>query len=475
VDAYPGVKVILIDRNPVAGGSLWRAAGGISAAAYGAKDDPSASLTSWKNSSEFTNESSPYYGLNTGYPNYAKVLQVAVHTKELLDEVYPRWGITLSGSKGGYTDGTNNTSSGAAGAAKFDAAVQAAQHIEFIGECIAKELIVIDGVVSGVRAEKDGKAFTIKAKNTILATGGFSRNADLLRDYVDPTLVPNIREMASYNRSVADAGAVGDGIAMAEAVGAAIYGKAVIHLQGLKYADELSRVGSVLNLAFSHEAYSIGPQLQVREQIMVNKEGVRFTNEQGTVSYNSSPLNGRELYKNAKPPYYIIFDSNNPAHTEANSTATPVDLNAALDAAAALNIGEAFKGATLPLLAEAIGVPAGTLEATVNRYNGFVDTQNDADFNKPANLLTKKITQGPFYAVKLYPESHISMGGPVSDATGRVLNEEGLIIPHLYAIGELSNREFYNVNYVGAASLALYPTIGRIAGLDAAKDARYNK
>jgi succinate dehydrogenase/fumarate reductase flavoprotein subunit len=127
------------------------------------------------------------------------------------------------------------------------------------------------------------------------------------------------------------------------------------------------------------------------------------------------------------------------------------------------------------LLAGAIGVSAEALEATVNKYNDFVENKNDADFNKPAAQLTKKIMQGPFYAVKLYPESHISMGGPVSDATGRVLNEEGLIIPHLYAVGELSNREFYNVNYVGAASLALYPTIGRIAGLDAAKDARYNK
>jgi succinate dehydrogenase/fumarate reductase flavoprotein subunit len=138
--------------------------------------------------------------------------------------------------------------------------------------------------------------------------------------------------------------------------------------------------------------------------------------------------------------------------TEANSTAAPVDLNAALDVAVNLGIGEAFKGNTL-----------------------VVDVQNDVDFNKPAAQLTKKITQGPFYAVKLYPESHISMGGPVSDATGRVLNEEGRIIPHLYAIGELSNREFYNVNYVGAASLAPYPAFGQIADLDAAKDARYNK
>jgi fumarate reductase flavoprotein subunit len=483
VDAYPNVKVVLIDKGAVVGGSLWRAAGGISGPAYNAKTDPVGAMTAWKNSSEVPGSTNVTLTFVTGYPNYGKVLQVAVNTKELLDEAYPRWGISLSTSKGGYTDGTNNTTSGAAGAAKFDAAVKAASHIEWIPQCTAKELIVINGIVSGVRAEKDGKKFTIKAKNTILATGGFSRSAEMLANYVDPDLVPNVKAMADYNRSVADSGAVGDGIGMAKAVGAKIYDKAVIHLQGLKYAVDLTRVGPELNLAFSHELYGTGPQLQVRNQILVNKDGVRFTSEQGTVAYNSSPLNGRALYNEAKPPYWIIFDSNNPDNKESGSASTTaaVNLTNALDAAAALNIGEVYKAGSIENLAAAIGVPSAALVSTVSTYNGYVDSiaasgTNVDPLGKPDSLITKKIAAGPnFYAVKLYPESHISIGGPVSDYLGRVLNEDGAIIPHLYAVGELSNREFYNVNYVGAASLALYPTIGRMAGLDAAKDAKSAK
>lgn len=478
VEAYPNVKVVLIDKDSVVGGSLYRAMGGISGDAYNAKENPAGTITGWKAQSERPGD--PV----TGYPNYGKVLQIASNTKELLDVAFAKWQIPLTKIEAwgiwGFTNAAGGAISGAAGAQKLhDAVIRNSSYIEFLPETAAKELIVINGVVSGVRAEKkDGASFTIRAKNTILATGGFSQNGELLVNYVDPALVPNIRVMGLYNKSMAAPGAMGDGISMAEKAGAAIYDKAVIHLQGLKYAEELANnVPLAYRLAFSHEAYSIGPQLQFREQIVVNNTGKRFIAESGSIAYGSVGLDGRTLFNDAKPPYYIIFDSNNPNHREEQSGATAayVDLTAALNAATDLGIGEAYKADTIELLAEAIQVSPVNLASAVSTYNGYVDTGTDADFGKSADLLTKKLEQGPFYAVKLYPESHISMGGVKSDYLGRVLDTNDLIIPHLYAVGELANREFYNVNYVGAASLALYPTWGRMAGLDAAKDAAKNK
>ena len=46
---------------------------------------------------------------------------------------------------------------------------------------------------------------------------------------------------------------------------------------------------------------------------------------------------------------------------------------------------------------------------------------------------------------------------------GRVTTQDGTVIPGLYAAGEMSNRYFYNENYVLAASLGLYSTMGRRA------------
>ncbi|HXK97206.1 MAG TPA: FAD-binding protein, partial [Limnochordia bacterium] len=57
-----------------------------------------------------------------------------------------------------------------------------------------------------------------------------------------------------------------------------------------------------------------------------------------------------------------------------------------------------------------------------------------------------------------------SMSGVVTDEYYRVLNTEGSVIEGLYAIGEVSNKEFYNRNYQGGASLSFYSTMGRLVG-----------
>ena len=76
----------------------------------------------------------------------------------------------------------------------------------------------------------------------------------------------------------------------------------------------------------------------------------------------------------------------------------------------------------------------------------------------------------PNYAVKFYPTTFGSQGGVLTDSEGRVLNDAGEVISGLYAAGEMSNRYYYNENYVLAASLGLYAVAGRLAGATAAAD-----
>ena len=77
----------------------------------------------------------------------------------------------------------------------------------------------------------------------------------------------------------------------------------------------------------------------------------------------------------------------------------------------------------------------------------------------------------PYYAVKVYPTTFGSAGGVTTTEEGRVTTQDGTVIPGLYAAGEMSNRYFYNENYILAASLGLYSTMGRRAGAAAAQDA----
>jgi succinate dehydrogenase/fumarate reductase flavoprotein subunit len=521
VEGYPAVKVVLIDINPVVGGTMYRAGGGTTQTVYNMVDSDgnwdTTKRTSYSNSVYYTNPTSVYHGRVSGYPQWDLLGAIARHTKPTWDGTLANLGIgTGTGTSTGYA-----ASPGSAGAALYNTAVENADHVEFLGECRATDLYYVNGVVSGVTVTYEGKDYIIKAKKTILAPGGFSKNNQLLLEKIIdtgapnysaetpyPDLVPNMSKMALYNQSTAANGADGNMLPAVERAGAAFFRNWSIHLQGLKYDDSLT-VGAN-QAAFIQPRYATGPQLQMYAQILVNNEGKRFTTEGRGIAYGSAPGHsdgGRALYNEAKPPYYIIFNQDNPSikTTVWGSTTTnawtndeAVNLTAALDAAAELGNGQVYKDATIAGLAAKMGVPEANLQQTVTTYNGYVtaavgasptDTSFDPAFNKQARYLTKQFIEsgaganGPFYAVKLYPESHISMGGPVIDAKCRVLTKEiyltptstdadkaaleAVVIPNLYAVGEFANRAFYNVNYVGAVSLTMYPVMGRIAALHA--------
>ena len=110
------------------------------------------------------------------------------------------------------------------------------------------------------------------------------------------------------------------------------------------------------------------------------------------------------------------------------------------------------------------------LKASCEAYAAAVAAGEDTQFSKPAAFLAP-IEKAPFYAVKFYPTTFGSAGGVTTTEDGRVTRQDGTVIPGLYAAGEMSNRYFYNENYILAASLGLYSTMGRRAGAAAPQDA----
>ncbi|MBQ1490441.1 MAG: FAD-binding protein, partial [Blautia sp.] len=93
----------------------------------------------------------------------------------------------------------------------------------------------------------------------------------------------------------------------------------------------------------------------------------------------------------------------------------------------------------------------------------------DTEFGKaPENLVA--LTTAPFYAVPWVPTTFGSTGGVKTDVEQHVLDTEGNAIAGLYAAGEMSNRYFYNENYILGGSLGLYATCGRRAGAAAVAD-----
>jgi fumarate reductase flavoprotein subunit len=425
-------QVLLIEKRTIFGGTSKLSSGGFADAVISAQNDPQGSLNDWRAWME---------GENTDYPDYDKFLFVAGQSAGVID--YLRGlGLTIIGQVSG-------------GGSVLMTALEkklAAQNIEVLLDCEARDITLDNGLVSGITAIYKHRSFNIKAKNVILATGGFSRNPALVAQWAGTNFGLN------YVVSMADANSVGDGILMAQRIGAAVYSNTFTKIAGLQFSSALSGIS-----AFTQPSSLSPAPAPLTTQILVNSEANRFMNEAAGGSFvNVSLYNSTAAYamiKDGKGPYYILYDAN-------NNLVGATDITGALETAAIRENGEVFKSETLEGLAHALDIPSKALEDTVSRYNGFADS-GDADFGKNTSYI-KRIETAPFYAIKVYPNSYGSMGGIVTDSSGRVLDQNGRVIPRLYAVGEVSNRDFYNESYVGGASLALYSAAGWIAGKTAA-------
>src|SRR5215831_17723439 len=81
-----------------------------------------------------------------------------------------------------------------------------------------------------------------------------------------------------------------------------------------------------------------------------------------------------------------------------------------------------------------VPMPAANLEETVARYNSFVESGVDADFDKP--IPRHRIEKPPFYAAWATPVVHDTRAGLRINAACRVIDMNGEVIPSLYCGGE---------------------------------------
>ena len=280
--------------------------------------------------------------------------------------------------------------------------------ITIMTETEGKSLIQTDGAVTGVEAEdSEGNTYTVNSKNgVILATGGFSANGEMLMEYDTQWGItdPNVK-------SDNNPGNTGDGIVMAEEVGASIDDMDNIMMFPLgDYTDEqhVSMVG-IFNGS---------------SNLMVNTHGERFVDE--TASRFDIC---HAIFEQDDPYYYIITDSINSGSSEYSEE----DIQKSIDN------GYLFRGDTIEELATNMGIDPDTLVATVEQYNTACETYNDELFGRVQFSDGSEIVEGPFYATPLRPVAHITIGGVSVDSDNNVLDTDGNVISGLYAAGEVAN------------------------------------
>jgi tricarballylate dehydrogenase len=312
-------------------------------------------------------------------------------------------------------------------------------------ETSARDLLIDDnGAVTGVKAIGRGnKPLEIKARNVVLASGGFEGNPEMLSHYIGPQaqFIRPVSRGGHFNR--------GEGVRMALAAGAAPCGDfGSFHAQPVDpRSADIEPV--VLN-------YSYG--------ILVNDTGRRFTDEGPAMVDATYEVVTRLIMAQRHGIAYAVFDAG--LDDVENWQVTVRSREAPLEAD------------TLEELAHAMAIDPDEFTATVDAYNAACPTDGDFDFMRPDGLMTvgleprksnwaRPLLKPPFRAWPIICSNCFTFGGVKVDDNAKVVNTEGDPIPGLYAAGEVVGL-YYRV-YTGATSVMRGAVTGRLAGQDAAR------
>lgn len=286
---------------------------------------------------------------------------------------------------------------------------------------VTKLLQAADGRINGVEVKSGDLTKKVDAKAVILATGGFGAS----KEYIE-RFRPDLKDYKTTNQP----GATGDGLKLAENVGAELMQMNLVQVHPTVQQDH-------------PHVYLIGEAVRGEGAILVNAQGERFVNE----------LNTRKIVSNAitalpEHSAYLIFDQG------------------IRDRAKAIEFydktGLVVHGDTIEDLAQKLNMDPTTLKATVNTWNQAVSSHDDEQFHRTTGM-DRGITKPGFFAIHIAPAIHYTMGGIHITPKTQVLDGNGDIIKGLYAAGEVAGGLHGN-NRVGGNSIAETIVFGRQAG-----------
>ncbi len=322
----------------------------------------------------------------------------------------------------------------------------------------------IAGRVQGIVVDYLGKQLNIRArKAVVIASGGSSGNVNFRRMF-DPRLTEEYCGLAGMPWSNQDA----SGELAAMAIGASLWG---LYNQTGEFGYKVTKAARIGCQYGYHLEWMPGSSVFDRARatglrvadwqnlITVNMLGRRFYDETGpqfttndfgsidpyvqgswrnvkTIKFNPNNFLNAAMADlgdghNGGGPIWAIFDEDAAAREKWHTALPDVDTAA----------GFFFSAGTIGDLARKIvmkyqrkPMPPEILEATVTRYNTFVDSGIDEDFGKPKPLY--KIAKPPFYAAWATPVIHDTRAGIRINAKCQVIDMNGEVISGLYCAGE---------------------------------------
>ncbi len=301
-----------------------------------------------------------------------------------------------------------------------------------------------DGAVTGVMTiGADGRRSTLRARSVVLASGGFQGNPEMMTRYIG-VRAKHIRPVAIggyYNK--------GEGIRMALEAGAAPAGEfGSFHAEPV---DPRSKMAEAVVFIYPYG-------------ILVNNRAQRFIDEApGTVDAHYDNIT-RSIADQPDGICHVIFDSrveDIPRWKTSIRSDQP-----------------AISAPTIEELALKLGLSGEALARTVSAFNAAcppevgafdpfrIDRRSTRGLSIDKSHWSRRIDKAPFHAYPIIPTNCFTFGGVKVDPDSRVVDQDGRIIPGLYAAGETMG--IYHQVYTGSTSVLRGLVFGRRAGQHAA-------
>jgi len=321
----------------------------------------------------------------------------------------------------------------------------------------ARQLLVKDGRVIGLRAERDGRDFFIRGKRGILlATGGYEWNNEMNRRFMN---CHGLSPLTPYSNE-------GDGHIMGMEVGAA-----VALMDHSIYQPTIRVEGEEIDGRPFNRPVSYG----YPGNIIVNRYGRRCCNE------SFYPDIGRAFFTYEKVTAEL---TNTPLFWIADK---PCTNKLGISAMAKFTKSPDWlkKADSLLELAGKLGLPAEALMETVERFNQFSREGHDPDFHrgegryqqlwgkklypdKEPNPTLGPLETPPFYGAALHVGSVGNLGGLVVNRNAEVIDVQGEVIPGLYGTSNTTALLSHGFAYTSGACQAKSMIFGYLAARHAA-------
>ena len=323
-------------------------------------------------------------------------------------------------------------------------------------ETPVRELVTeASGAVIGVRAEKEGSDFFVRAaRGVVIAAGGYDHNKKMACAF---------ESMPDWNTSIPP-GIEGDNIVMGTEVGASITAVPTNNL-AMFYGYHIPG-----EEAEGAPLFRTGWESGVPHAIWVNKKGERFCDESTYKDYQPRlrHWDGRTQTMPNIPPA-LVFDQNYRDRYPVGSYMPGQELPEGL----------AHTADTPRALGEKLGVDPEGLERTIARFNDCARKGEDPDFDRGSYAWSNRLVgdfdypnpnvapldKPPYYGINLVPVSvGVNSHGLETDLEGRVVHVRGHAIPGLYAVGNSAALLDLGAGYQSGCSNMRGLTWGYIAG-----------